>query len=99
MGQFLRTLVLPLLVGTLLLGRCLPCANLLGSPSSPATGKSCCKKNGECQRVPSKDSSPQKPCPLQKTAIATVETAQAGVMPLQYVGATPVVPMPIVQVS
>ena len=75
MGRSLRTLVLALSVGTLLLGLCLPCANLLGSPGRPATGKSCCKKNGECQKVPSKDSSSRKPCPLQKAANATTYIA------------------------
>ena len=98
MGRSLRTLVLALSVGTLLLGLCLPCANLLGSPGRPATGKSCCKKNGECQKVPSKDSSSRKPCPLQKAANATIERVQVRAPQVQFVGASLVAPMPIVQV-
>ena len=71
MRRLLHRLVLTLVVSTLLAGRCLPCANLLGSPA--ASGKSCCNKAGECQKAPSKDSSSRKPCPLQQTSIAKAE--------------------------
>ena len=87
MVRLIRTTVMTLLIGTLLLGRCLPCANLLGSP----TAKSCCNKAGECQQVPSKDSSSSKPCPLQQAAIATAEASHAPALHLQFVSLPPAV--------
>ena len=85
MVRLLRTTILTLLIGTLLLGRCLPCANLLGSP----TAKSCCNKAGECQRIPSKDSPSSRPCPLQQIAITTVESSHVPAPDIYYVSLPP----------
>ena len=96
MGPFLQKSLLTLLVGTLLLGRCLPCANL---PASSENSKSCCNKAGECQRVPSNSSNP-KPCPLQQSAIATVDTVLHHDTTTHLVSSEPLVATPItLQVS
>ena len=92
MGPFLHTSLLTVLLGTLLLGRCLPCANL---PASPASGTSCCNKAGECQRVPSNSSNP-KPCPLQQAAIATVETGHHHAVDVNFVSAPPLAVAPVI---
>ena len=66
MYKVLQSLVVTILIGTLLMGRCLPCGDLYAK----AQTKSCCDKSGACNKVPNPKSK-NSPCPFQQNVVAS----------------------------
>ena len=67
MYRAFRILVVTILAGTLLVGRCLPCRDLYAKVTT--TTKSCCDKSGACNRLPTPKSRTT-PCPFQQNVVA-----------------------------
>ena len=67
MYRVFRILVVTILTGTLLVGRCLPCRDLYAKAT---TTKSCCDKSGACNRLPAPKSKTT-PCPFQQNVVAS----------------------------
>lgn len=66
MYKVFRLLIVTILMGTLLVGRCLPCRDLYAKAST----KSCCNKSGACNKIPSPKSKTT-PCPFQQNVVAS----------------------------
>jgi hypothetical protein len=64
--RVLQFLLLTILIGTLLVGRCLPCRDLYAKSAR----KSCCDKSGACTKLPAKGSKTT-PCAFQQNAVAS----------------------------
>ena len=67
MYRVLRILLVTILTGTLLVGRCLPCRDLYAKATAT---KSCCDKSGACNRLPAPKSKTT-PCPFQQNVVAS----------------------------
>jgi hypothetical protein len=64
--KVLQSLLVTVLAGTLLMGRCVPCRDLYAK----AARKSCCDKSGACTKLPAKGSK-STPCPFQQNVVAS----------------------------
>lgn len=69
MNRVLRALLLIVLVGMLLVGRCLPCPEL----DARAAAMSCCDQSDACIDDPAPNSKAA-PCPFQKYVVASTKT-------------------------
>jgi hypothetical protein len=74
--RVLNSVLVTILVGTLLGGRCVPCRDLYAK----APSKSCCDKSGACTRTPPA-SEKSRPCPFQQSV--AVQTGNSDTLKLE----------------